>query len=106
VYETQNQIFSKKITIKEVRVYTEPWVADNSFKVDLIGSSGDPMTNGSQTFTAQSSDMSAPMYIGTDYAWWNPQIAPTYSLGVRVTNLGSENVVMTKIEIDYAIGGK
>ena len=97
VYETQNQFFSKKITVKDVRVYADPFVTNNSFTIDLIGSSNSPMTNGSKTFTPT---------VGDDFAWWTPQIAPTYSLGVRITNAGSANVVINKIEVDYALGGK
>lgn len=106
IYQTQTQIFSKKVEIKEIRVYSEPWVANNSFSIDLIGSAGTTITNGSKTFTAQNSDASAPMYIGTDYAWWNPSISPTYALGLLITNLGTANFVITKIEVDYTEGGK
>ncbi len=105
-YQTQSQIFSKKVQIKEVRVYSQPWVADNSFSISLIGSSGQPITNGTKTFTSQNTDASAPMYIGSDYAWWTPEIAPTYTVGLLLINLGEANHVITKIEIDYAQGGQ
>lgn len=105
VYQTQTQLFSKKMNIKQVRVYAHPWVADNEFTIDLIGSSGEPMTNGSKTFTAQNSSATSPMYIGTDYAWWDPQIAPTYALAILLTNLGTANHVITKIEIDVTPAG-
>ena len=106
VYQTQTQLFSKKQKISEIRIYSEPWVANNEFRLDLIGSSGGAITGGSKTFTAQNSDASAPMYIGTDYAWWNPQIASTYALGLYIINLGTANFVITKIEVDYEDGGK
>lgn len=101
VYQTQTQLFSKKVTVKEVRVYGEPWVADNSFRIDLIGSAGTPISGGSYTFTAGST-----LTIGEDYAWYNPAMENTYALGVMVTNLGTSNHVINKIEIDYAEGGK
>lgn len=100
-YQTQTQLFSKKITVKEVRIYGEPWVANNAFTVDLIGSSGLPITNGTKTFTA-----GTELTVGNDYVWWNPQIAPTYALSFAVSNAGSVNHVINKIEVDYAIGGK
>lgn len=106
VYETQNQLFSKKQKINAVRIYGKPWVASNSFKIDLIGSSGNPITNGSLTFTAQNTSPSAPMYIGNDFAWWSPQITNIYSLGLRITNLGSTNHTIMKVEIDYETGGQ
>lgn len=101
VYQTQNQIFSKKVTVKEVRVYSEPWVAGNSFKIDLIGSAGTAISGGSKTFTAGSN-----LTVGDDFAWYTPDCAPTYVLGISVTNLGLTNYVIMKIEIDYDIGGK
>ena len=101
VYQTQNQMFSKKITIKEVRIYAEPWVANNSFSVDLIGSSGTAISGGSKTFTAGSN-----LTIGDDFAWYTPDCAPTYTLGVKITNLGTTNHVIMKVEIDVAEGGK
>jgi len=101
VYQTQTQLFSKKVTIKEVRIYGEPWVADNSFLIDLTGSDGTPITGGSKTFTAGSN-----LTIGDDFAWYTPDCAPTYALAVSVTNKGDANHTIMKIEVDYTIGGK
>ena len=101
VYETQNQLFSKKAKVGEVRIYGEPWVTNNSFKIELIGSDGGVIANSAKTFTVGSS-----MTSGADFASYTPQIATTYALGVRITNAGSVNNVITKIEVDYSIGGK
>lgn len=101
VYQTQTQLFSKKVTIKQVRIYGEPWVANNSFLIDLIGSAGTPISGGSKTFTAGSN-----LTIGDDFAWYTPDCAPTYAIGLSVTNKGDANHVITKIEIDYDIGGQ
>lgn len=102
IYQTQTQLFSKKITIKEVRIYGEPWVSGNSFTIDLIGSGGTAITNGSKTFTAGSN-----LTIGDDFAWYTPDPAPTYALGVMITNAGDVNHTITKIELDYEVkGGK
>jgi len=100
-YQTQNQIFSKKVTIKEVRVYGEPWASGNSFTIDLIGSAGTAMSGGSKTFTAGTN-----LTVGTDFAWYTPDCAPTYVVGVAITNVGDTNHVIMKVEIDYTIGGK
>lgn len=96
VYETQTQMFSKKIKPTQIRVYTEPIVTNNSFKIDLIGSSNNPITNGSYTFTAGSTAT-----VGLDMLQYNPTMGGTYGLGIRVTNLGSVNLVIHKIEVDY-----
>lgn len=101
IYQTQNQIFSKKIKVSEVRVYGEPWVADNSFQIDLIGSAGTPISGGSKTFTVGSN-----LTAGSDFAWYTPVIAPTFSLAVAITNKGTANHMITKIEIDYVEAGK
>lgn len=100
IYQTQNQMFSKKVQIKQVRVYGQPWVANNSFTIQLIGSSGSPMTNGEKTFAIGSG-----LTVGEDFAYWTPQVAPTYTLGVAIINKGTVNHVIDKIEIDYAAGG-
>lgn len=102
VYETQNELFSKKIKVGDIRFYFEPYIANNSFQVDLIGSNGGVIPGSTKVFTA---GVGADT-IGNDYAWYSPDMAPTYSLGVRVTNLGSTNMLFSKIEIDTFDGGK
>lgn len=96
VYETQTELFSKKIEIKEVRVYNKPLVASNSFKIDLIGSDGNSITNSSKTFTVGSN-----VTAGDDREKYNPQMQPTYALGLRISNLGTVNWTCLKVEIDY-----
>lgn len=100
VYETQNEMFSKKITVKEVRIYSNPLVANNSFQVDLINSGG-VIANSSKTFTVGTN-----VTAGSDMNHYNPGMADTYSVGVRVTNIGSVNWTGRKIEVDYNEGGK
>lgn len=119
VYETQNQtsvrlfrsILKKKLTVSEIRVYgagvsaggvvSSGWLTNNSFKIDLIGADGNAVSNGSYTFTVGST-----MTAGKDSAMYNPQMAPQHSLGVRVTNLGSQNFIIDKIEVDIDEAGK
>lgn len=104
LYQTQIEMFSKKVQVTEVRVYGEPWASGTSFKIDLIGSSGDltPISGGSFTFVAPTN-----LTVGADFGWYNPTMAPTYALGVAITNLASVNNVINKIEIDYyEIAGK
>lgn len=101
LYQTQQQLFKKKVNIGEVRVYGEPWSTGTSFQIDLIGSGLTPIPNGSYTFTTGGN-----INAGSDYTWYSPSIAPTFSLGVRITNLGTSNHVISKIEIDYDDGGK
>lgn len=105
VYETQSQLFSKKMAVKEVRVYTNPLAADNAFEVDLIGSGGSVLSGGSQRFIVGTSSIAA----GTDMVQYNPATAPTYALGVRITNasvIGTRNWTASKIEIDVEPAGK
>lgn len=104
VYETQTQLFSKKVAIKEVRLYTQPLVANNSFTIELIGSGGSVMGSSSQIFTVGTN-----VTAGDDVVKYNPPVAPTYALGVRVTNssvLGTKNWVGMKLELDYVQAGK
>lgn len=101
VYQTQTQLFSKKVQIKEVRVYGQPWTSGVSFKVDIIGSNRDPITGATKTLTVGTNITS-----GDDFAWYTPESAPTFAIGLRVSNLGSTNHVISKVEIDYSAGGK
>lgn len=96
VYETQTQIFSEKIEIKEVRFYIKPAVANNEFDSDLIGSDGNPITNSNNTFTVGSN-----VTAGDDIIRYSPDMQPTYALGLRLTNSGSANMTFKKVEIDY-----
>lgn len=105
-YQTQIQMFSKKVTISQVRIYGEPWIANNAFQIDLVGTASNPISGGTKVFTAQNTDAVAPMYIGTDYAWWDPTIAPSYAVGIGITNKGTINHTINKIEIDYENAGK
>ena len=101
LYQTQIQLFSKKVKAGEIRIYGKPWVAGNIFSMDLIGSDGEPITGGSKTFTAGSN-----LTIGDDFAWYVPFMAPSYAIGVRINQLGTTNFTINKIEIDYSEGGK
>ena len=104
-YETQTQIFSKKAKIGEVRLYTEPLIGGNDFVVDLIGSGGSVMAGGSQRFQVATGSVAT----GTDMVLFNPAMAPTYALGVRITNsstTGVANWTANKVEVDYMEGGK
>jgi hypothetical protein len=101
VYETQNQIFPNKETIKVVRIYTQPLAANNSFKIDLIDSDGSVITNSTHTFTSGT----GPDAIGNDRMLYNPDIKPVYSVGVRITNLGTAAMTIKKIELDTLAAG-
>ena len=104
-YETQTQLFSKKVQPKEVRFYTDPLVSGNDFVIDLIGSGGSVISGGSQRFIVGTSSIAT----GTDMVQYNPATAPTYAIGARITNssvTGVVNWTATKLEIDYAPAGK
>lgn len=101
VYETQSQLFSKKIVPKEVRFYVDPLVANNSFQIDLIGAGGVVLSGSTKIFTVGTNATA-----GQDYIWYSPDTAPTYTLGLRITNLGTKNWVMSKAEIDFDSAGK
>ena len=104
VYETQTQLFSKKAKIGEVRLYTEPLVGGNDFTIDLIGSGGSVIAGGSQRFQVATGSVAT----GTDMVHFNPAMAPTYALGVRITNSSVTGVVNwtgRKLEVDWEPAG-
>lgn len=100
IFETQSQLFSKKTKIIQVRIYGNPWVSGNSFQVDLLDTNTNPYTNATATFTVGSN-----MNAGDNFAMYNPSNAPLYSIALRISNLGTTNFVINKVEIDYAPAG-
>ncbi len=106
VYETQNQLFSKRISVAQIRVYTEPTIAGNGFQIDIIGGDGAIVENG--TFTYSFGSVVDPNTNSSvmERINFNPNIQTLFSLGIRITNTGSTNMTIKKIEIDYDESGK
>lgn len=100
VWESQNEVFEKKVQPAEVRFYTEPLVADNSFKIEFVDVKSSVL--GGQTFTAGTS----PVLVNDERVRWNPNLSPNYLWGVRITNLGSKNWTGVKLEIDFVEAGR
>ena len=102
IYQTQTQMFSKKVTAKEVRIYSDPWTADNAFEIALVGPDGEAITGTVREFSTSDGTLT----VGQDYAWYNPEAAPSYAIGLRFMNLGTKNHIINKVEVEYAEGGK
>lgn len=104
VYETQNETsfsllkgsLKSRLQVREVRIYTEPLVANNSFQFDIVGVDGNVVAGTTQVFTVGV----APVSAGDTVVKFTPQMSPIPSMGVRITNLGTKNWVGTKIEVD------
>ena len=95
-------MFSKRIKVKEVRVYANPWVTNNSFQIDLVGADDNPISGGTRIYDT----VDGTLTVGDDFAWYNPQIEPTYCLGILIENLSAVNHVINQVEIDYTVGGE
>lgn len=106
VYETQTQLFSKRIGLSQVRVYTEPTVSGNSFQLDIIGSDGLPVTNGTFTYAFTPGTDETKLQGALERINFNPNMQTIYALGVRLTNLGTTNMTIKKVEIDWNFEGK
>ncbi len=106
VYETQTQLFSKRISVSQIRVYTEPTVSGNAFQLDIVGADGSVVTNG--TFTYAYGDITDPQSGATslERVNFNPNTKTQYSMGIRITNTGTTNMVIKKIELDVLEEGK
>lgn len=100
VYETQTQIWSKRMGLSQVRVYTEPVVTGNGFRLDLIDVDGGVMDNGTFTY-AFGDPVDKEERIN-----FSPQVRTFYGLGIRITNTGTKNMVIKKIEIDVMPEGQ
>lgn len=106
VYETQTQLFSKKISVKQIRVYTEPTATSNGFTLNCIGSDGTTITNGTFSYTYAAGTDETKLQGSLERIDFNPAMKSTFALGIQVINSGSVNMTIKKIEIDYTSGGK
>lgn len=106
VWESQNQLFGKRVGIGEIRVYTEPTVANNGFQLDIIGSDGNPVTNGTFTYTYSAGTDITLIQGSLERINFNTDFKPLYSYGIRITNTGTVNMTINKIEIDWEYSGK
>lgn len=106
VYETQNQLFSKRIGIAQIRVYTEPTVANNGFQVDIIGGDGNVVDNGTFNYSFGSVVDPNTSSNSTERINFNPNCKTLFSFGLRITNTGTSNMTIKKIEVDYDEQGK
>src|SRR3990167_1672381 len=106
VWETQNQLFSKRVSLSEIRVYTEPTVTGNGFQLDLIGNDGNVISNGTFTYSFAAGTDITLLQGALERINFNTDIKPVYSLGIRITNTGSTNMTINKIEIDWVESGK
>lgn len=106
VYETQTELFSKRISVSQIRVYTEPTVANNGFKIELIGSDGEVISNGTFTYNFAAGSDVTQLQGALERINFNPSIKTTFALGVRITNTGSANMTIKKVELDLSEEGK
>lgn len=106
VFETQNQLFSKRISVGEIRVYTEPTVTGNGFQLDIIGSDGNVVTNGSFTYNFAAGTDITVLQGALERINFSPSTKDLYAIGIRITNTGTTNMVINKIELDWSYSGK
>ena len=106
VYETQNQLFSKRISLSSIRVYTEPTATGNGFQLDIIGSDGNVVTNGTFNYTYSAGTDVTLLQGALERINFNTNVKNLYSFGVRITNTGSTNMTINKIEVDWEQSGK
>jgi hypothetical protein len=106
VWESQNQLFGKRISVSEIRVYTEPTAASNGFQLDIIGSDGNVVTNGTFTYTYAAGTDITLLQGALERINFNVDIKNLYSMGIRVTNTGTTNMIINKIEVDWVYSGK
>lgn len=103
-YETQTQMFSKKVVVKQIRVYCESTIADNGFDIDVIGSDGISLFSDGYSYVT-GSDINL-LQGSLNRINFNPTMAPDYGVGIRVTNTDAENMIINKIEVDIQESGK
>lgn len=107
VFETQNQLFSKKIIVKQIRVYCEPTQSGSGFTVDLIGGNGKIVANTANNAYVYAGGTDETKLQGPlERIDFNPVTKSLFSVGLRLTNTGDTNMVINKIEVDWQYSGK
>lgn len=106
VYETQTQLFSKRQGISQIRVYTESTSTGNGFQLDLIDTDGSVVENGSFTYTYAAGTDSTKLQGPLQRINFNPNCNTLFGFGVRITNTGTTNMTIKKVEIDHSEEGK
>lgn len=105
-YQTQCQLFPKRIEIKQIRCYVQPTESGNSFSLDIV----DPENNNVQSFTYTYSLGTEDITLleGTlERINFNPTSSEgIFGFSIRITNEGTDNMVFRKIEVDYVEQGK
>jgi len=102
VYETQTQLFSKKIQPKQVRIYLEPVTANIGFSVALIGIDGNVINGTEQIISIANGNIK----LGETLAQYDPKSNATTAIGLRITNITETTPYIHKVEIDYVPQGK
>lgn len=106
VYQTQTQLFSKRVGLTQIRVYTEPTVANNSFELEIIGSDGTIVDNGTFDYAYTAGTDVTKLQGSLERINFNPNTKTLYAIGIRIINIGSANMTIKKIELDIAQEGK
>lgn len=105
-YETQTQLWNKKIQISQIRVYCEPTLTDNGFQIELIGSDGAEIGNAVFDYNYVAGTDVTKAQGSLDRINFDVDTLPTYAVGVKVTNIGATNMTIKKIELDWNYAGK
>jgi hypothetical protein len=92
--------------VKEIRVYCEPTATGNSFSIAAIGMDGAVITNSTSTYTYSAGTDPTKGQGSLDVIKFTPSFKPTAALGLRITNLGTVNTTIHKIEVDYTEQGR
>ena len=107
VYQTQTQLFGKRVSIKQIRVYTEPTATNNGFQIDLVGSDGAIITNGTFNYSYSAGTGDITKLEGSlERINFNPKMMDVYACALRITNTGTSNMTIKKIEVDWEPSGK
>lgn len=106
VYETQTQLFSKRVQLSQIRVYTEPTIAGNGFQIDVIGSDGAVIENGTFSYVFTAGIDETKLEGALQRINFNPDMDTGYAFGIRITNTGTTNMTTKKVEIDWTPSGK
>ncbi|MDE2233410.1 MAG: hypothetical protein KGJ90_04865, partial [Patescibacteria group bacterium] len=92
-YQTQFEKLPAKAYVKEVRIFLQPTAANVSFQLAINNFSGSIPNS---TFTYAYSSSVGPV----DVIKWTPSMKAIREIGLQISNLGTVNPLISRIEID------
>lgn len=106
-WTSQSQLFKKKVTVGEIRVYCDETVAGNKFQINLLDQSSDPVNSNVMTYEYAAGTDITKLQGQLTRINFNPVTPRLMGVGIEIINLSTTtNMRIRKVEIDISPAGQ